>query len=51
MGTRREKFWFHVDSSEKVNFMGFLKMAEFLWAHEIYDSHGESALLLSESTF
>lgn len=51
MGTRREKFWFHVDSSEKVNFMGFLKMAGFLRIHEIYDSHGENGLLLSWSKF
>lgn len=36
-----EKFWFCVDSGEKVNFMGFLKMAGFHWFHEIYDSHGK----------
>lgn len=40
-----------MDSSEKVNFMGFLKMAGFLRIHEIYDSHGENALLLSWSKF
>lgn len=51
MATRREKFWFHVDSSEKVNFMGFLKMAGFLRIHEIHDSHRENGLLLSWSKF
>lgn len=51
MGTRREKFRFHVDLSEKVNFMGFLKMAGFLRIHEIYGSHGENALLLFWSKF
>lgn len=40
-----------MDSSEKVNFMGFLKMAGFLRIHEIYDSHGENGLLLSWSKF
>lgn len=40
-----------MDSSEKVNFMGFLKMAGFLRIHEIYDSHGENVPLLSWSKF
>lgn len=40
-----------MDSSEKVNFMGFLKMAGFLRIHEIHDSHGENALHLSWSKF
>lgn len=30
-----------MDSSEKVNFMGFLKMVGFFRIYEIYDSYGE----------
>lgn len=51
MGALTEKFWFHVDSGEKVNFMGFLNMAGFYWFHEIYDSHGKNAQFLSWSKF